>query len=716
MPGNLNYTELHFFSAPDEPLLQRFAWLTEPGVVYGGLHTQNEASTEHVFHSQDRLRYPEVESENARRTAAVPISMGLTRYHFLLLYQNYFQIVNPLSKQMVFETALRSTASTDLGAFSSLACDAHTGTSYLLSDRAVIKVEMAGEAVNMWKVFLNHKKFRAAKEACRSSAQRNKVLVVEADWNFERGEYMTAAQIYAQSPRSFEEVALKFVRIGHTGALIRFLTEKLRPMRENAKIQRTIICTWLTELFLNELNQLKYSGQADAQAAQADAVTRFRAFLTQHRDDLDPATTESLISSHGRIDELLFFADQIQDYSVTIGHYIQRGQYQQALEVLAKQQDPASFYKYSPVMIRHLPGPTVSLLLQFTPGLDPLKLIPALVQYETSRGGADNSEEPSEAIRYLQMVCKPRKVGFPETAICQEMAVHNHLLSLYAKHPQEAQLLQFLEESHSIDLEYALRTCLRLDRKQASIKIYSLMGKHGQAVEMALEWGTPDALDLAKANANRPESKTERRQHWLTIARHVLAHAVAAGEGVKGAIKDFAANDLVRIEDILPFLPKDTLIDDFCEEICNSLENYNQKIERLKREMTEATRSSALIQEDISNLPNRFGYVHADQRCALSDQPLTDKDFYLFPCGHALLQDNLIHEIKPYLSSTDRQGMEGYLSILHSGASMEEKSEAQEGLDDLIGAECMLCSDLMVGSITEQFEMRDEDRLEWDIN
>ena len=31
--------------------------------------------------------------------------------------------------------------------------------------------------------------------------------------------------------------------------------EKLRCMRENAHMQRTLICTWLTELFLDKLNR-----------------------------------------------------------------------------------------------------------------------------------------------------------------------------------------------------------------------------------------------------------------------------------------------------------------------------------------------------------------------------------------------------------------------------------------------------------------------------
>ena len=68
------------------------------------------------------------------------------------------------------------------------------------------------------------------------------------------------------------------------------------------------------------------------------------------------------------MEERLFFAEQIEDHGVTIGHHIQGKQWQQALDVMAQQHDPNSFYKHSPVLMKHLPGPTVSVLLQFTPG------------------------------------------------------------------------------------------------------------------------------------------------------------------------------------------------------------------------------------------------------------------------------------------------------------------------------------------------------------
>ena len=59
---------------------------------------------------------------------------------------------------------------------------------------------------------------------------------------------------------------------------------------------------------------------------------------------------------------------------------------------------------------------------------------------------------------------------------------------------------------------------------------------------------------------------------------------------------------LLKIEDILPFFPSFTLIDDFKEEICKALEEYNRRIEDLKVEMDDATNSAELIRRDIKNL------------------------------------------------------------------------------------------------------------------
>jgi hypothetical protein len=96
-----------------------------------------------------------------------------------------------------------------------------------------------------------------------------------------------------------------------------------------------------------------------------------------------------------------------------------------------------------------------------------------------------------------------------------------------------------------------------------------------------------------------------------------------------------------QIEDILPFFPDFVIIDDFKTEICQSLEDYNGKIERLKGEMKEYTQSAELIRKDIKSLRSRFGVVTADQRCMLSNKPILGNEFYLFPNNYAYIAEEV---------------------------------------------------------------------------
>ena len=72
---------------------------------------------------------------------------------------------------------------------------------------------------------------------------------------------------------------------------------------------------------------------------------------------------------------------------------------------------------------------------------------------------------------------------------------------------------------------------------------------------------------------------------------------------------------VLKIEDILPFFPEFTLIDNFKEEICESLESYNLEIEQLRELMEQSTQSADEIRSDIQKLTQKFGFVEGQQRC-----------------------------------------------------------------------------------------------------
>lgn len=144
---------------------------------------------------------------------------------------------------------------------------------------------------------------------------------------------------------------------------------------------------------------------------------------------------------------MMFFAVLMKDYEKVISHYIQSEDYPKALEYLIKHvnhclkifsspyifynflqsdlnADASLFYKFSPLLMQHLPKETVNAWISQKRALDPSRLIPALVRYDrsvdTNMGDTEN-----EAIRYVEFCIKELKN--------REKAIHNYLISLYAK-------------------------------------------------------------------------------------------------------------------------------------------------------------------------------------------------------------------------------------------------------------------------------------------
>jgi uncharacterized protein YxjI len=100
--------------------------------------------------------------------------------------------------------------------------------------------------------------------------------------------------------------------------------------------------------------------------------------------------------------------------------------------------------------------------------------------------------------------------------------------------------------------------------------------------------------------------------------------------------------DLLKIEDILPFFPDFVVIDDFKEEIAHALEGYSAKIDSLKAEMDDATKTAEVIKQDIMALKNRFITIDANELCSRCRTLLLTRQFYVFPCHHTFHADCLI--------------------------------------------------------------------------
>ena len=68
----------------------------------------------------------------------------------------------------------------------------------------------------------------------------------------------------------------------------------------------------------------------------------------------------------------------------------------------------------------------------------------------------------------------------------------------------------------------------------------------------------------------------------------------------------------VKVEDILPFFPDFVTIDHFKAAICDSLQQYTEHIDQLKKDMIEASGSARIIREEIAEARNQHQFVRQD--------------------------------------------------------------------------------------------------------
>ncbi|EQB77305.1 vacuolar protein sorting-associated protein 18-like protein [Camelus ferus] len=67
------------------------------------------------------------------------------------------------------------------------------------------------------------------------------------------------------------------------------------------------------------------------------------------------ASIHELLASHGDTEHMVYFAVIMQDYERVVAYHCQHEAYEEALAVLARHRDPQLFYKFSPILIRHIP-------------------------------------------------------------------------------------------------------------------------------------------------------------------------------------------------------------------------------------------------------------------------------------------------------------------------------------------------------------------------
>ena len=89
-----------------------------------------------------------------------------------------------------------------------------------------------------------------------------------------------------------------------------------------------------------------------------------------------------IMQSHGRIQNLINFADRKNNFEMIVMHYLSEEAYDKALDYLRNVKDPKVVdvvYKYSHIFFRFEPEQTTSLLVKSVRDFKPIKLMPGLM-------------------------------------------------------------------------------------------------------------------------------------------------------------------------------------------------------------------------------------------------------------------------------------------------------------------------------------------------
>lgn len=322
-----------------------------------------------------------------------------------------------------------------------------------------------------------------------------------------------------------------------------------------------------------------------------------------------------------------------------------------------------------------------------------------------------NIYSQNQAVRYLQFCINQHH--------STDSAVHNTLISIYASDPtpDESQLLSYLEiqsaaHEQNYDPDFALRLCITHKRVQSAVHIYTTMSQFSSAVDLALKH---NSTDLAATVADRPENDPIlRKKLWLKVAKSVISQT----SSIKSAISFLKRCDLLRIEDLIPFFPDFVIIDDFREEICTALESYSRQIDSLRKEMDDSATTAQNIKSDIRALDSRYAIVEPGERCWKCGFPLLMRQFFVFPCQHAFHADCLGKAVSAIVGMGKGRRIRELQEIVAGGGLASggvKKERLVKELDGLVGAACVLCSEMAVRMVDEPFVRQGEGAGEWDI-
>jgi hypothetical protein len=500
------------------------------------------------------------DSGSSELLSQVSAGLVLTPFHVLLPHDSEVSVVSILSEKVLMNDRIPGDCGDALG----MCHDCVKGTIWLYTKKGIFKCKMDREDRNVWKAYLDQEKFDMARKYCRGDELKLlHVRMKEAEFLLQKGDSVRSAQLYAHTLVPFEQVFFKLNSIKDDSGLRVFLLEKLETLGEDEIGQYSLVTLVLLEHYFKTLGLLRDSGEDTNQAYKKvsleleNLLQKPRVLKTLERNS---NAVYQLLSCHADQSNIIKISGLIKAYDRVVKHLINTNRHMEALEILTNHSSDVLILEHLPTLLKTIPIPTVDFMMSLGHKLDPVKIMPKLVQVHASK------KATSEIKKYLEFCINE----LDRT----DSVLHNFLITIYAtEYPDK--LLPYLKmqgenlDSVNYDTKLALRECVSAKQDVASVHILSVMGLYQEAVELALKTD----LSLAKATAEKQRNNPQVcKKLWLVITKYLVEES----QDVTKALAIMHECELIKIEDILPFFPDFVTIDLFKDAICESLKEYNE--------------------------------------------------------------------------------------------------------------------------------------------
>jgi len=196
------------------------------------------------------------------RRLNTPKAFVLTEYHAVLLYADHVRAICLLNQEQVYQEAFDEAR---VGKPLSIERDELTGSIYVYTVKTVFNLRVTREERNVWRIYLDKGQYElATAHAAEDPEHLQLVLCQRADAAFADGSYQVAADYYAETDKSFEEVCLKFMVLPDKRPIINYVKKRLsrvitKPMEtdeldeDKMNIIKALVI-WLIDLYLIQIN------------------------------------------------------------------------------------------------------------------------------------------------------------------------------------------------------------------------------------------------------------------------------------------------------------------------------------------------------------------------------------------------------------------------------------------------------------------------------